>query len=133
MFNHLSDYIIRKVICSRPVSGIVKVWIPRVGGWLPHVIPWAVPCHRMQNPLFMQTPEPLSYEQLRDAARDAVADSGLKQTDIADELGVAQSAISQAINEAGSRRAALQMRLVEHLTRFRVEERTQFYLIEKEA
>ena len=57
----------------------------------------------------------MDYEQLRAEATDAVAKSPLNQSELADVLGKSKGAISKALNNAGSRYAALQIQILNHL------------------
>lgn len=65
------------------------------------------------------------FDGLREEAADAFAKSGRKQGDVADELGVSQAAVSQALNRSGARYAALQVRIIEALTDYSVEDETR--------
>lgn len=70
----------------------------------------------------MRAGQRLSPDELRQAAADAVKESGKLQRKVADELGVSKGAVSRALNETNSALAGLQRRIIRHLTGYRVEE-----------
>jgi predicted transcriptional regulator len=67
----------------------------------------------------------LTYEELQREAAKAVAESGKRQVDLAESLGVTQGAISQALRRSGSKYSSLQSRIISHLTPFEVEEQVE--------
>lgn len=64
----------------------------------------------------------LDYEQLREAAAQAVEAVEQPQYQVADELGVSKGALSKALGNSGPKYAKLQARVVDHLTRYAVHE-----------
>ena len=72
--------------------------------------------------------ERLSYRGLMRAARHAMQESGARQVDLADQLGVSQGGLSRALSTPGPKLARLQQRVVEHLTPYVVEKKVRFIL-----
>ena len=72
--------------------------------------------------------ERLSYRGLMRAARRAMQESGARQVDLADQLGVSQGGLSRALSTPGPKFARLQQRVVEHLTPYVVEKKVRFIL-----
>jgi len=68
----------------------------------------------------------LSFEDLREAAAEAVAASDQTQTDVADALGVHRSSISRALAEPGANWQQLQRRIIAHLTPYQIDRKTYF-------
>lgn len=67
--------------------------------------------------------------ELRDATAKAVQESGKTQTQIASELNISQSVVSEAVNKPYTKLAGVQRRIIEHLTDFEIkEERTITYI-----
>lgn len=76
--------------------------------------------------------ETLDFDGLRARTREAfdgAAGEGLTQTALADALGKTQPAVSQALNNAGAKYAALQREIIAHLTGYEVVE--SFRLVRK--
>lgn len=81
----------------------------------------------------MDERRPLTYDMLRQTARDAYQESGITQVELAQALDVSQSSISQALATAGPKFAHLQRRIIEHLTPYKVTEEVRFYLHRPDA
>ena len=79
----------------------------------------------------MKDGQRLTHEELQRAARRAYRASDLKQTDIAEALGVSQASISQALSTPGQKFARLQRRIVELLTPYTVEKEVRFVVRRK--
>lgn len=63
----------------------------------------------------------LTLKEHQEYARSLVNKSTMTQAEVAEELGVTRVAVGKAVTQAGTRRLALQTRIVEHLTDFEVE------------
>ena len=79
-------------------------------------------CFRPFRSRLVKHNQTLDYIGLRDEAARAAA--GLTQSDLAQRLGVSQPAVSLALREAGSKRAALQQQLIEALTDYTIEDQS---------
>ena len=69
----------------------------------------------------MKNGQTISYEELRQAAAQAIDEAGISQAQVARDLDVTRGAVSRAIKEPGATFYDLQRRIIEHLTDFRVE------------
>lgn len=79
-----------------------------------------------RNPI-MRAGQRLTYEDLRDEARKAVAAYEGTQTELAEHLGVNKSSISRAIREPGAHLASLQRRILTAVyPEYEVEEQVTF-------
>ena len=76
----------------------------------------------------MDDDRPLTYDMLRQTARDAYRDGNATQVELAQALDVSQSSVSQALATTGPKFAHLQRRIIEHLTPYEVVEEVRFYL-----
>lgn len=74
----------------------------------------------------------LDYEELQTEARKLVQDSDMSQSEIADELGVTRSIVGKAITlDPGPRYTKTQVRIIELLTDFDVQEEVRFRVVER--
>ncbi len=65
----------------------------------------------------------LSYEELQEQTHRLALTADLTYQEIADELGVSQTAVSKAVTTSGAKFQRLQMRIVELLSEYEVERR----------
>ncbi len=72
------------------------------------------------------------HEGLRVEAESAVRRSGKKRKDVAAELGIAPSSVTNALKVSGPKYASLQKGIIEHLTDYRMTESTIFEAVRKE-
>ena len=75
----------------------------------------------------------LGYDELRDEAAKAFSLYGKTRTALAAELDVGLPAVSMALTRSGGSYAALQRRIINHLTGFRVEAPPLFRVVRKDA
>jgi hypothetical protein len=69
----------------------------------------------------------LTFEDLRRETAEALDTADATQSAVAEALGVTPSAVTKAKTEAGPHRAALQRRILGHLTPYRVEPEPQTF------
>jgi|GEM_PF-4007331 len=82
--------------------------------------------------IFMRNGQRLNPEQLRQEAEDAVHKSKKKRFEVATELDVSPGSISSALNNAGTRWASIQMRIIEKYTGYTIEPDPGFLVHKKE-
>ena len=88
--------------------------------------------HQDRAPI-MRHRQVLTFEELRDEAAAAVEQKAKSQAAVARQLGVTRGAVNRAVKEVGSGLADLQMRIIEHLTDYRIEpEPAMFRVLRKE-
>jgi len=75
----------------------------------------------------------LGYDELRDEAAKAFSLYGKTRTALAAELDVGLPAVSMALTKTGGSYAALQRRIINRLTGFRVESPPLFRVVSKDA
>jgi ribosome-binding protein aMBF1 (putative translation factor) len=75
----------------------------------------------------MRDGQALDYDTLHSEA--AAAAAGVRQTELADGLGVSQGVVSRALKEPGARYAKMQARIIEHLTDFQLVEVPERYRV----
>lgn len=81
----------------------------------------------------MRHKQVFDYDGLREAAAFAVENSGKKQQEVADALGVQKGSISRALNYSGSRYAKLQISILEYLNpKYTIVESTAFQVFRKD-
>jgi len=69
----------------------------------------------------MHDGQTMNYDELQQAAAQAIDDAGTSQAQVARELDVTRGAVSRAVKEPGSALFNLQSRIIAHLTDYRVE------------
>lgn len=74
--------------------------------------------------------ETLTYEELRQRAKEVVEASAKSQSEVAEALGLHKSTVSRALSEAGGKHQSTQIRIIEYLTGHRVERQVRFILRE---
>ena len=75
----------------------------------------------------------MDYEELRQEVEAEIERSGKKQVELAKELQVSRGYIWKAIHESGVKVAAIQKRILEHLTPYVIEETTHFQAKRKDS
>ena len=69
----------------------------------------------------------LNHNDLREKARE-LAEDGPGYTEIAEALNVSEDSVAKAVTTTGPKFQRLQMKIVEHLSDYEVEERRSFVL-----
>lgn len=77
---------------------------------------------RTDRPALMRHNQKLTYADLLKEAQEAAATYRGTQAQLATELGVTPGALSQALNTEGGRFIKLQVRVIEKLTDYQIEE-----------
>ena len=73
----------------------------------------------------MRHNQKMNYEQLRDEVRTAV-DAAPSQAEVARSMDISRGAVNRAMKETGPTLAGLQIRILEHLTPYRIEQDAVF-------
>ena len=80
----------------------------------------------------MRNGQRMNLEQLRLEADEAIYRARKKRIEVAEEMGVSPGSISSALNNAGTRWASMQIRIIERYTDYEIKPEPTYIALKKQ-